>query len=129
MSFFTYSGNWKSVFLWAYLLTLTGWVVFLLVFPCCFSINNSQTVIAVILAFRSIHYHFIKNICAKFGIRISPQSPYIEQNSDGLYPISRFLVNPLKKENCRNSRTGDNTDMKLGPVTKLTRETRHCQKI
>ena len=38
----------------------------------------------------------------------------------GVYPISRFLVNPfLIKENCHNSRTSADADMKLGPVSKL----------
>ena len=37
----------------------------------------------------------------------------------GVFPISGFLVNPLQKKIVNNSRTGDDIDMKLGPITKL----------
>ena len=49
----------------------------------------------------------------------SPQSPDTAQNSDGC--ISDFGISGqfLIKENCRNSRTSDYIDMKLGAVTKL----------
>ena len=48
-----------------------------------------------------------------------PQSPDIGQNSDG--GISDFQISgqSLIKGNCQNSRTSDDIDMKLGPVTKL----------
>ena len=48
-----------------------------------------------------------------------PQSPDIGQNSDG--GIYNFLISgqSLIKEICHNSRTRDDIDMKLGPVTKL----------
>ena len=65
---------------------------------------------------------FIRDICAKFGIFNSPQSPDIGQNSrEG---ISNFRISgqSLIKENCHNSRssrTSDYIDMKLGPVTKF----------
>ena len=50
-----------------------------------------------------------------------PQSPDIEQNPDR--GISDFWISgqSLTKENCCNSRTSDDIDMKLGPVTKLER--------
>ena len=35
-----------------------------------------------------------------------------------LFPIFRFLVNPLQKS-CHNSKISNDIDMKLGPVTKL----------
>ena len=35
-----------------------------------------------------------------------------------VFPISGFLVNPLIKENCHNSRATDEIHMKLGSVTK-----------
>ena len=35
-----------------------------------------------------------------------------------VFPNSGFLVKSLIKENCHNSRTSDDIDMKLGPVTK-----------
>ena len=48
-----------------------------------------------------------------------PQSPDIGQNSDGsIFQFSDFGQS-LIKENCHNSRTSDDIDMKLGPVTKL----------
>ena len=48
-----------------------------------------------------------------------PQSPDIGQNLDG--GISDFQISgqSLIKENSHNSRTSDDIDMKLGPVTKL----------
>ena len=61
----------------------------------------------------------MRNVSVKFGTPNSSQSPDIEQNSDG--DISDFRINEqsLIKENCHNSRTSDDTDMKLGPVTKI----------
>ena len=44
----------------------------------------------------------MRDIRATFDIPNSPQSPDIGQN-----------------ENCHNTRTSNDTDMKLGPVTKL----------
>ena len=53
------------------------------------------------------------------GIPNLPQSPDIGQNSGG--GISDFQISgqSLIKVNCHNSRTSDDIDMKLGPVTKL----------
>ena len=48
-----------------------------------------------------------------------PQSPDIGYNLDRVFLISKFLVNSYIKENCHNSRTNDETDMKLGPATML----------
>ena len=55
----------------------------------------------------------------KFGIRNTPQSPDIGQKSDGV--ISDFWISSqsLIKQNCHNSRTGNDIDMELGPVTKI----------
>ena len=65
--------------------------------------NNSETVIAVTLAFYQRH------LCQiwKYGF----------PNSDG--SISNFWISgqSLTKENCHNSRTSNDIDMKLGPVT------------
>ena len=59
-----------------------------------------------------------------------PQSPDIKQNSkEG---ISYFQISDLclMKENCHNSRTGSDIDMKLGPVAKLKkRNTATSKKI
>ena len=49
---------------------------------CWVSLNNSELVKAVILAFSSIQKHFIREIHAKFGITNLPKSPDIVQNSD-----------------------------------------------
>ena len=87
--------------------------------PCWFSLNNSETVQALTFAFCSIQQHFINDICAKFGIPNLPQSSDIGKNSDR--GISDFQISgqSLIKVNCHNSRTSDDIDMKLGPVTKL----------
>ena len=89
--------------------------------PSWFSLNNSKTVKAVTLEFRSIQEHSITDIIAKFSIHNSPQSPDIGKNSDG--GISDFWISgqSLIKENCQNARTSDDIDMKLGPVTKLNK--------
>ena len=99
----------------------------LLVFP---SLNNSETVKAVTLAFCSIQEHFIRNILAKFGISNLPQSPDIGQNSDA--GISDFQISGQSfiKENCHYSRMSNDIDMELGPVTKLDkRNTATSKKI
>ena len=61
----------------------------------------------------------MRKVRAKFGNPYSSQSPDIGQNSDGC--ISDFWIpgQSLIKRNCHNSRTSDNIDVKLGPVTKL----------
>ena len=48
-----------------------------------------------------------------------PQSPDIGQNLDEGISDIRISGQSLIKENLHNSRTSDDTDMKLGPVTKL----------
>ena len=57
------------------------------------------------------------------------QSPDIGQNADGDISDFRISGQSLIKENCHNSRTSDNIGMKLGPVTKLKRETKKVKKI
>ena len=51
-----------------------------------------------------------------------PQSPNIGQNSDA--GISNFWLysQSLIKENCHNSRTSDDVNVKLGPVTRLDKK-------
>ena len=95
-------------------------VILILTPPPPFSpLNNSEMAKeAVTLTF----LQFIRDICAKFGILNSSQSPDIGQNSrEG---ISNFRISgqSLIKENCHNSRTSDDIDMKLGPVTKLDKK-------
>ena len=84
-----------------------------------FSLSNSKTVKAVTLEFCSIQQHSIRDICVKFGIHNSAQSPDIGKNSDGGISDFRISGQSLIKENCHNSRTSDDIDMKFGPVTKL----------
>ena len=56
------------------------------------------------------------------------QSPNIEQNSDGGISDFRISGQSLIKENCHNSRTNDDIDMKLGPVTKLDKRNKTTSK-
>ena len=63
--------------------------------PCWFSVNNSEKVKAVALAFCSIQQHFIRDVLAKFGILNSLQTPDIEQNSDKRISDFWILVNSL----------------------------------
>ena len=88
-------------------------------YPCWFSLNNPETVQAVTLPFCSFQQLFIRDICAKFGIPNLPQSPDTGQNSDGGISDFRMSGQSLINENCRNSRTSYDIDMKLGPVTKM----------
>ena len=55
---------------------------------------------------------------AKFGISNSPPSPDIGQNSDRDIFHFRISGQSLIKENCHNSRTSEDIDIKYGPVTK-----------
>ena len=63
----------------------------------------------------------LPNLCAKFGISYLHQYPGIWQNSDWGIPkgliFGQFLF-VLLKRNYHNSRTSDDIDMKLRPVTK-----------
>ena len=79
---------------------------------------------AVTLAFCSIQWHFIKDICAKCGIPNFPQSPDIGQNPDGGISDFRISGQSVITEICHNSRTSDDFDMKLGPVTKLDKRSK-----
>ena len=74
---------------------------------------------AITLEFRSIQLHCIRNILVKLGIFNSPQSPDIGQNPDGGISDFRISGQSLIKENFHNSRTTDDINMKLVPVTKL----------
>ena len=96
--------------------------------PCWFSLNNSETVKAVTLAFSSIQQHFLRRVHAKFGIPNSFQSPDIGQNSDRGISDFRISGQSLIKRNCHNSRTSDDIDMKLGPLTKLDKRKKRTSK-
>ena len=85
--------------------------------PYWFSLNNSETVKAVTLAFCSIQQHFIRDIRANFGICDNRA-------------ISDFRISgqSLIKENCDNSITSGDIDMKLGAVTKLGKRNKTTSK-
>ena len=57
-----------------------------------------------------------------------PQSPDIGEKSDGGISDFRISGQFLIKENCYNSRTSDDIDMKLGPVTKLDKRNKTTSK-
>ena len=95
--------------------------------PSWFSLNNSKTVKTVTLNFHSIQYHF-RDIRAKIGIHNSVQSQDIGQNSDERVSNFRISGQSLIKENCYNSRTIDNINMKPGPVTKLDKRNKTTSK-
>ena len=61
----------------------------------------------------------MKKIHAKLGIANSLQSPDIGQNLDRSIFNSRFLGKSFMKESCDSSRTCNDIDMKLGPITRL----------
>ena len=71
---------------------------------------------------------FIRNIYAKFSIPNSLQSPDIGQNSDVGISDFRISDQSLIKENYHNSRTSDDTDMKLGAVTKIDKRNKTTSK-
>ena len=57
-----------------------------------------------------------------------PSLQILGKTQSGVFPISGFLVKSLIKENCHNSRTSDDTDMKHGPVTKLYKRNKTSSK-
>ena len=67
------------------------WVGVGLPSSCWFSLNNSETLKAVTLAFCSIQWHFIRDIRSKFHI----SSLLILGKTQMVFLISGFLVNPL----------------------------------
>ena len=81
---------------------------------CWFSLNNSETVKAVTLAFCRNQQHFIRDVCTKFGIPNLSQSPDIGQNSDRSISNFRISGQSFIKGNCHDSRISDDIDMKLG---------------
>ena len=87
--------------------------------PCWFSLNDSETVKALTHAYCSSQQHFIRDIRANLGVPNLPQSPDTGQNLHEGNSGFRISGQSLTKENCHNSRTGDDIDMKLGTVTKL----------
>ena len=67
-------------------------------------------------------------IRANFCVPNFAQSPDIRQNSDdGIYDF-RNSGQSLIKVNCYNSRTSDDIDIKLGPVTKFDKRNKTTSK-
>ena len=67
-------------------------------------------------------------IRANFYVPNLAQSPDIRQNSDeGIYNF-RISGQSLIKVNCYNSRTSDDIDIKLGPVTKFDKRNKTTSK-
>ena len=93
------------------------------------SLNKSEKVKAVTLAFCSIQKHFIRDVRAKYGTSNLPQSPDIGKNSDRIISNFRISDQSLINRNCHNSRTSDNIDMKLEPVTKLDKRNKSFEKF
>ena len=57
-----------------------------------------------------------------------PSLQILYKTQAGVFPNSRFLVKSLIIENCHNSRTSDDIDMKLGPVYKLYKRNKATSK-
>ena len=74
---------------------------------------------AVTLAFHRIQLHFSRRIRDKCSIPNSPQSPDIGQNSD--VGISDFRISGqfILKDNCHNSGSSYDIDIKLGFMAHL----------
>ena len=87
---------------------------------CWFFLNNSETINPITLAFYNIYSYFIRDILVKSGISNLCQSPNVGQKSDGSVPNFRISSESSIKENCQNSRTIGDIDMKLVPVRNET---------
>ena len=99
-----------------------------LILPSWCQLNNSETLKTVTPTFCSIQYISLVTSTPNF-VSLTCPSLEILGKSQGIYdfPISgqSFI-----KENCHNSRTRNDIDMKLGPVTKLDkRNTRTLKKL
>ena len=90
--------------------------------PFCFSLNNSETVKTVTLAFCSNQRNFVRDICIRFDVLNWAQYLDNGQNLDrGIFDF-RISGQSLIKENCCNSKTSNNIDMKVRPVTKIDKK-------
>ena len=96
---------------------------------CWFSLNNSETVKPVTLIFCIIQqHHFIIDICVKFGILNSLQSPDIGQIQTGVFPVSGFLLNPLSQKIDITPEPAMILTCNLDQQLKLKRQTKQSQK-
>ena len=58
-----------------------------------------------------------------------PSLQILDKTQTGIFLISRFLVKSPINKNCQNSRTNDDIDLKLEPVTKLDKRHTISKKI
>ena len=92
--------------------------------PCRVSLNNSETVKPWhVAAFSNI---LLKTFLPNLLSLTCPSLHILGKIQVGIFLIPRFLVNPL--ENCHNSRTSDDIDMKPGPATKLYKRSKTMSK-
>ena len=86
---------------------------------CLFSLNNSEIEKAVNRAFCRIKLLFIGNNQATLVSLTCSSLQISDKNQTREFPISSFPVKLIINRSCRKSTTSDDTDMKLGPVTKI----------
>ena len=98
------------------------------IISCWVFFNNSETVIAITLAFCRIKKLFIRNICAKIGIPKSLLFPDIGQKWEGGKSDFQISVQSIIKKNFHNFRISNDIDMRLEPVTKLDRRNKTTSK-
>ena len=89
--------------------------------PCWFFLNNSETVQGVTLANAAFSNILLETFMPNLVFLICPSVQILGKTQTGVFPIFEF-------QNCHNTRTSDDSDMKLGPVTKLGKRTKQRQK-
>ena len=104
-----------------------GWGVILP--PCWFSLNNSETVKAVTLAFCSISNISVETFVSNFVSLTCPSLEILGKTQIGVFPISRFLVNPLWKKTVITPEPVMILTWNLDQKLNLMRETKQRQKI
>ena len=97
--------------------------------PCWFSFNNSETVKAVNLVFEALHKFSLETFMPNLVSLTCPSLQILDKTQTGIFLISRFLVKSLINKNSQNSRTNDDIDLKLEPVTKLDKRHTMSKKI
>ena len=73
------------------------------------------------LLFSRITWLFIRDIHTKFGVPKSLHSPDIWYQT-GIFPIPKILVKSIINKSCHNYRANNDTNVKLGPLTKLDKK-------
>ena len=105
------------------------WVGDGLILPLCwFSLNNSETVKAVTWHFVAFSNTLLETFVPNLVFPTSPSLQIFGKTQTRVFPNSGFLVKSLIKENCHNSRTSDDIDMKLGAGTKLYKRNKTTSK-